>query len=57
MNKRETKRQVCFEASLVLKNAIDSGWAYWEDKTEQDADRWEAAMQELIDELHRRGWK
>ena len=55
MNRRAAKRQVCCEASLVLENAIDSGWEYWDGKTVADADRWETAMRELIVELRRRG--
>lgn len=57
MNKRETKRLVCHEASLVLENAIDSGWEYWQGMTDEDAARWETALSELVEELRRRGWK
>ena len=57
MNKRQFKRQVCFEAALVLQNAIDSGWEYDDGKTEAEVLRWESGMRELIDELHRRGRK
>ncbi len=55
MNQRAAKRLVCHEASLVLENAMEAGWEYWDGKTEVDTDRWETAMRELIEELHMRG--
>ena len=55
MNKRETKRKVCLEASLVLENSITAGWEFWDGMTEADADRYEQALWDLIEELRRRG--
>ena len=55
MNRRAMKRKVCQEAALVIQNALDSGWEYWQGMTEADADRYEAALWEIIGELRRRG--
>lgn len=51
MNKRQIKRDACFRAALALRGVVDGGWLLDEDL------RLQAAMQELIAELERRGWK
>lgn len=51
MNQRQIKRDACFKAALALRGVLDGGWLLDEDPRLQEA------MQELIAELERRGWK
>ena len=57
MNRRAMKRKVCQEAALVIENAIDSGWHFWDGLTDADAVRYERELWDLIEELRRRGPK
>jgi hypothetical protein len=56
MTKRQAKREACLKAATVLQNALDAGWEtdYWY-PVKKDEDAFLKAMNELIEELERRG--
>ncbi len=56
MNKREAKKNACFHASQVLRNALDGGWKTRElVESDEDEKRLVDALFEIIHELRIRG--
>lgn len=57
MNKREAKRFACDHAARVISSAVGEGWipVPSEDTTDADEARIAAALDEIVDELQRRG--
>lgn len=56
MTKREAKRLVCRIAATTMDRDLgQAGWIYEEDHSEEDIDRIEDAVKELVDELSTRG--
>ena len=56
MTKREAKREACFIASLVLRSACGEGMLLDRYPDQADVLRASEGMDELIEELERRGW-
>lgn len=54
MNKREAKRLACFHAGLLIDGALSNGWESL-DRYGENRPKVVAALNELVDELHRRG--
>lgn len=63
MNQAEAKREACRRAASCLATAMDSGWPVWDAGASTDSPTYSAqegakvdrALQEIIDELDRRG--
>lgn len=64
MNKPEAKREACRRAATALETAMDSGWPVWDEGAETDEPKYGTeengqkvadALNELIEELKRRG--
>ena len=55
MNRREAKREACFRVAMVADNALSEGWLA--EHYPDEGDEWAVAgaVQEVIDELTRRG--
>jgi hypothetical protein len=56
MTKRQAKSEACFCAALIVQNKIDCGWERYEEG-DDGREQFDAAMRELVLELHRRGRK
>lgn len=55
MNRRQAKREACFRAASVVENALSGGWPAEQYPDEADLERVVEALNELMDELLRRG--
>jgi hypothetical protein len=61
MNAREAKQEACRRAASVIETAMASGWPAYDDGagrerySESDGERVVAALNNIIDELGRRG--
>lgn len=57
MNRREAKREACFRVAMVAGNALEGGWPaeHYPDPADEAAVI--RGIQEVIEELTRRGWR
>lgn len=55
MNRREAKREACFRVAMVAENALETGDEWLTHYDEADQERVATAINELIEELTRRG--
>ncbi|TMR28342.1 hypothetical protein [Actinomadura geliboluensis] len=57
MNRREAKREACYRVAMVAENALSGGWLAEHYPDPEDELAVADGVQEVIEELTRRGWK